>query len=155
MLLLNILHIFFPHFSPNYFIGGKLPLEKNDLEVFVLFDLPGWCFHLSVSGVLYQCQRELEGSPSARNRQENLKNMGGNVSVIWSSSIRIFKMLSSEHFLLPALCCGSRNSHRTKLGFSHPWGRFHPVVHNATSQTIPDTQRGFWVAFLNFRANFS
>lgn len=137
-LLLNILHIFFLHFCPNYFISWKLPLEKNYLEVFVV----GGAFP-PVSGVLYQCQQELEGSPSARNRQENFKNMEGNFSVIWSSLIRIFYRCCKcfpQSTSCSLLCCGCRNSHRINFVFLIRGVDFIllcTVMHPKQSQTSP------------------
>lgn len=108
-LLLNILLFFFPHFCPNYFISWKLPLEKNKLEVFVVFALPGWCFHSPVSGVgawgFSKCQEP------ARKFQ---KYGGKNAVVSRVAQLEISKMLQE---LLSALSCGRRNSHRKNSDF--------------------------------------
>lgn len=132
-LLLNILLFFFPHFCPNYFISWKLPLEKNKLEVFVVFALPGWCFHSPVSGVgawgFAKCQEP------ARKFQ---KYGGKNAVVSRVAQLEISKMLQE---LLSALSCGCRNSHRKNSDFFI-------IMH-------PKHAARFFYLFLNFTAEES
>lgn len=118
-LLLNILHIFFYISAQIISSAESFPWKRIIWRYLLCLTCLGGAFP-PVSGVLYQCQQELEGSPSARNRQENFKNMEGNFSVIWSSLIRIFYRCCKcfpQSTSCSLLCCGCRNSHRTNFGF--------------------------------------